>query len=102
FSPTTGFEARYSPAGHILGAGSVRLEAGGRSVLFSGDLGRPDDVIMRAPAAPQVADHFVIESTYGNRLHSGQDPHDLLADTISRTVRRGGIVLIPVFAVGRA
>jgi metallo-beta-lactamase family protein len=57
---------------------------------------------MRPPAAPPAADHIVIESTYGNRSHSDEDPADALADIITATARRGGIVLIPVFAVGRA
>ena len=102
FSPASGVEARFSPAGHILGAASAWLTDGRSSALFSGDLGRTNDVVMRDPAPPPAADHIVVESTYGNRLHSDGDPHDLLADVVTRTARRGGIVLIPAFAVGRA
>lgn len=58
-----GFVARFGRAGHILGASWVRLDDGRRSVLFSGDLGRSDDLLMNAPAPPPAADHVVIEST---------------------------------------
>ena len=102
FEPAPGLEGRFSRAGHILGAASVRLHDGNRSVLFSGDLGRSDDQIMRAPDPPPAADHIVVESTYGNRAHPHEDPADVLAEVITRTAKRGGIVLIPVFAVGRA
>ena len=94
--------ARFSHAGHILGAASVRIEVDGRSVLFSGDLGRYDDLLMRDPAPPPQADWLVMESTYGDRLHLDDDPGDELAAIIGRTVARGGTVLIPAFAVGRA
>jgi metallo-beta-lactamase family protein len=97
-----GVEVGFTPAGHILGASSVRLARGGRSVLFSGDLGRQGDLVMRPPAPPPAADHIVVESTYGNRRHPDDDPADLLAEVVTRTARRGGIVLVPVFAVGRA
>ncbi len=102
FEPASGIEATFSPAGHILGAASVRLSDGTSSVLFSGDLGRGNDPIMRPPAPPLAADHFVVESTYGNRLHGSGDPADAIAEVVDSTARRGGIVLIPVFAVGRA
>jgi metallo-beta-lactamase family protein len=102
FAPVEGIDARFVPAGHILGAASAWLSDGRRSVLFSGDLGRADDWIMRPPASPPAADHVVVESTYGDRLHSSEDAGDVLAEVITETAGRGGIVLIPVFAVGRA
>jgi len=102
FTPAKGIEAMFSPAGHILGAASVRLSDGTNSVLFSGDLGREADPIMRPPSAPLDADHIVVESTYGNRLHGDGDPAGTVADVVNSTTGRGGIVLIPVFAVGRA
>jgi metallo-beta-lactamase family protein len=98
----TGITASFSHAGHILGAASVRVQFEGGSMLFSGDLGRHDDSLMRAPAAPPRADWLVMESTYGNRTHDPDDPALALADVIGRTVARGGTVLIPAFAVGRA
>ena len=102
FEPVPGIRARYSRAGHILGAASVRLEAAGRSVLFSGDLGRADDDVMRPPAAPPRSDWVVVESTYGDRLHPQVDAAEELAATIRRTAARGGMVLVPSFAVARA
>lgn len=93
---------RLRPAGHILGASSVELTADDSNVLFSGDLGRPDDPIMRAPAPIARADHVVIESTYGDRLHDTQDAEAALGEVIKRTAARGGIVVVPAFAVGRA
>ncbi|MDC6177065.1 MBL fold metallo-hydrolase [Ralstonia solanacearum] len=91
------------PAGHILGAASVELTAGGTTVLFSGDIGRSDDLVMR-PATPiHKADHIVVESTYGDRLHEPEAQAEAaLGEAIARTAARGGMVVIPAFAVGRA
>ncbi len=97
-----GASARFTHAGHILGASSVRLEVDGTSILFSGDLGRYDDLLMRDPAEAPAADVLVMESTYGDRLHPDDDPGDELAAVIGRTIARGGSVVIPAFAVGRA
>ena len=69
FSPKQGVRCRLRDAGHILGAASLLLEVAGRRILFSGDLGRPDDVLMNPPEAPPQADTVLIESTYGNRNH---------------------------------
>ena len=101
FEPAPGFRVRFSRAGHILGAVSVRVEAAGHSVLFSGDLGRADDEVMQPPAPPPASDWVVVESTYGDRPHGRVDPAQELAGVIQRTAARGGIVLIPSFAVGR-
>ncbi len=92
----------YQRAGHILGAASVWLEAEGTSVLFSGDLGRPHDALMPPPDPPGAPDYVVVESTYGNRRHGHDDQSDKLAEIINRTAKRGGVVLIPAFAVGRS
>jgi metallo-beta-lactamase family protein len=97
-----GIEACLRPAGHILGASSVYLRAGGRTILFSGDVGRPDDLIMRPPSAVEDADYMVVESTYGDRLHEPLDNEALLGDIINRTTARGGSLVMPAFAVGRA
>ena len=97
-----GMGVRLRPAGHILGASSVELTVDDTTVLFSGDLGRPDDSIMRAPAPIERADHVVVESTYGDRLHDTQNAEAILGEVIQRTAGRGGIVVIPAFAVGRA
>jgi metallo-beta-lactamase family protein len=97
-----GATARFTHAGHILGASSVQIEVGGRRILFSGDLGRYDDLLMNDPADAPASDTVVMESTYGDRLHLDDDPGDELAAVVRRTIARGGTVLVPAFAVGRA
>lgn len=89
-------------AGHILGAATVDLVWHGRRIVFSGDLGRYDDPLMLDPEPVPAADYLLIESTYGDRLHERTDPADALAEVIDATVDRGGTVVIPAFAVGRA
>ena len=89
-------------AGHILGAATAEIEVRGKRIVFSGDLGRYDDPVMHAPESVPAADYVVIESTYGNRDHDRSDPVAALGDIIERTLRRGGTVVIPAFAVGRA
>lgn len=88
------------PAGHILGSSSALLDVGGRRVVFSGDLGRPNHPLLKAPPPPPGCETIVVESTYGDRDH---DPEglDALAAIVSRTVGRGGVVVIPAFAVDR-
>jgi metallo-beta-lactamase family protein len=93
---------RLRMAGHILGASSVELTTDQGCVLFSGDIGRPDDLVMKPPAPIEHADYLIVESTYGDRLHSLNDDGLVLADVIARTAARGGMVLVPAFAVGRA
>ena len=91
-------------AGHVLGSASVLVSIGGRSVLFSGDLGRPRHPLLQPRADPPPAHAVVLESTYGNRIHPhlvGMDEHEPLAAAIRRTIGRGGSVLIPAFAVDR-
>jgi len=96
-----GVTLRFLPAGHILGAAMVLLRSEGVSVLFSGDLGRPNSPTMVAPAAVRRADYLILESTYGDRRHDPREPGEILAEIIRRTAARGGTVLIPAFAVGR-
>ena len=97
-----GMTATYTPVGHILGACAIRLEHNGRSITFSGDVGRLHDAIMYPPEALADTDNLVLESTYGDRAHIKMDAEDAIAEVINRTIERGGIVLIPAFAVGRA
>ena len=97
-----GAKLRFRHAGHILGAATAEIEWGGKKVVFSGDLGRYGDPQMLDPAAVHQADYLLVESTYGDRRHDGRDPQQALAEIIERTVRRGGSVIIPAFAVGRA
>ena len=102
FEAIPGVRMRFSRAGHILGAASVHVNWDGQSLLFSGDLGRDEDVLMLPPEPPPAADILVVESTYGDRSHEDSDPATLLAETINRTAARGGVVVVPAFAVGRA
>lgn len=102
FAPLHGWQARFLPAGHILGAASVLLEVGGRRVLLSGDLGRPNDALMWPPGPAPAADVVVIESTYGDREHPAEDLLAELGPALSRVAARGGTAVVPVFAVGRA
>jgi metallo-beta-lactamase family protein len=96
-----GCAVTFRKAGHILGAASVQLDCDGTRIVFSGDLGRYGSSTMVDPEPVGQADYLVVESTYGNRRHDPADPQEALADVIERTVRRGGSVIIPAFAVGR-
>lgn len=98
-------QLRLGRAGHILGSSwaqvTVSTSEGVRSVLSSGDLGRPSHPILRPPEARPATDVLLLESTYGNRQHDDAGSNDRLADMIRRTVHRGGSVLVPAFAVDR-
>jgi metallo-beta-lactamase family protein len=102
FEPIPGVGVLLRHAGHLLGAASVRVDWDGRSILFSGDLGRSNDLLMQAPEPPEAADWVIVESTYGDRAHERVDPLTAIAEVINRTAARGGVVVIPAFAVGRA
>lgn len=102
FNPVRGVSAQLSRAGHLLGAAGVRVECAAGSVLFSGDVGRSNDPLMRAPDPPPAADYLVIESTYGDRVHSAEDAKSALVKPIHRAIERGGVIVAPTFAVGRA
>lgn len=93
---------RFRPVGHILGAASVEVAIGDERLVFSGDVGRPNDPVMKAPEPLARTDHFVVESTYGDRLHPDTDVKEALSPILSATIARSGVVLIPSFAVGRA
>ncbi len=102
-----GISFAYREAGHLLGAASVHLrveDASGKSrrILFSGDLGRYDAVLARDPDPCPDADYVVVESTYGNRSHPTTSVQEQLQSVLTRTFARGGVLLIPAFAVGRA
>jgi metallo-beta-lactamase family protein len=97
-----GLKGGFWHSGHMPGSSFVRLDDGQCSILFSGDIGRPHDLVMRPPVTPDAADYLVVESTYGNRTHLACDPLAILGEVIQRTAARGGVVVIPAFAVGRA
>ena len=94
--------AVFTNAGHIIGACSIELNLENKILVFSGDLGRDNDVLMYPPMKPKKADYVFLESTYGNRLHPNTDPKVELEMYINNTVLKGGTVIIPSFAVERA
>ena len=96
------WRASFQPAGHILGASIASLQIGGAKIVFSGDLGRSNDPIMKPPSRVEEADYLVVESTYGNRRHESADAEAVLGSHLARALTRGGVVVIPAFAVGRA
>jgi metallo-beta-lactamase family protein len=106
FSPFPGLTVTFRDAGHILGAAMIELslsEDGKPSrIVFSGDIGRPSQLIVHDPAVIEEADFLFMESTYGNRNHKDEtDSLDELADAIAYSYKRGEKVIIPAFAVER-
>ena len=107
FSPAEGIKVVLQDAGHIFGSAMLEIfyEENGvqRKLVFTGDLGRKDQAIVRDPYPMQSADYMVMESTYGNRNHGGDAEKEIpiFAEVITKTVRRGGNVIIPAFAVDR-
>jgi metallo-beta-lactamase family protein len=94
-------------AGHILGSSSLILtiaDSGKKTVVvFSGDIGRYNQPILNDPITPPAnADVLLCESTYGDRDHEAGDPAELLAAVVNRVAKRGGSIIIPAFAIGRA
>jgi metallo-beta-lactamase family protein len=99
-----GIRARFTHAGHILGAASLTLALDGnpeRRIAFSGDLGRSAHPLLRSPEPAPAADWMLLESTYGDRTHDDAHVLDELADAVTKTAQRGGVVVIPAFAVDR-
>lgn len=90
------------PSGHIIGSSFVKINHRGTSILFTGDMGRMNDPVMRTPTLIEQMDYLIIESTYGNRLHEKCHPKISLKNIINKTLQRGGSIIIPSFAVGRA
>lgn len=105
FTVVPGVKARFRNAGHILGSAIIEIwvDENGKTtkLVFSGDLGQPNQPIIKDPDIIEAADYLVIESTYGDRLHDQTAKEEVLARVINDTVGRGGNVVIPAFAVGR-
>lgn len=97
------WEISFYPAGHILGSSYVHVKhrGNGKSIVFSGDLGRYDSPLMKPPEPPPTADWLVMESTYGDKLHDLGNLPDQLKDLITRGYQKGAVILIPAFSVGR-
>lgn len=96
-----GVKIRLTSSGHILGSALVEMETGGKLLVFSGDLGRSAPILLKKRAEIERADYLVLESTYGDRLHSAEPVSQALAKAVTDVVYRGGHLLIPSFAVGR-
>ncbi len=106
FTPVPGVKAKFLNAGHVLGSSMTQLDIatpdGSRRVLYTGDLGRAETLLLDDPAAPQGVDYLVIESTYGDRLHEPlADAEGKLAEVIKRAFAEGGKIIIPSFALER-
>ena len=99
-----GGRAKLSFAGHILGSAHITIEAGAKTIVFSGDIGKWDVPVINDPEPPPKADIVVMESTYGTRDHAEEaaDPGDMLADAVNEIVARRGVMVIPAFALGRS
>ncbi len=95
------FTFRFTRAGHILGAAFVTLVNAGRKIVFSGDLGRPNDPVLLPPVPLEDTDYLVVESTYGGRLHPRVDLVAELEKCANRVINRNGVIIIPAFSVGR-
>ena len=90
------------PAGHLLGAAYVKIDIEGRSVVFSGDIGHKHTLLYDRPDPVGECDIMVVETTYGNRMHTNMDKREqMLYDEVLETLDRGGNVIIPAFSVGR-
>ncbi len=93
---------RFSHSGHILGSVFIELDCLGKRLVFSGDLGRQEPLMLDPPETIQEADYLVMESTYGDRLHPSTDPEDDLAEAVNNTLAKGGHLIIPSFVLERA
>lgn len=88
-------------SGHIIGSSFVVINDGKKTLTFSGDLGRPDELVMKAPEHLKKTDYLIMESTYGDRLHEAEDPVKVLGRLVNKTAAKGGKLIIPAFAVAR-
>ena len=107
FSPAGGIRCQFHEAGHMLGSSFIEMEAareqGGSPVriVFSGDVGRFDAPLYKDPISPPNCDYLVCESTYGDRDHTPSRPLDELEKVTNEAIRRGGMMLVASFAIGR-
>ena len=97
-----GVAVRFAPVGHILGASAVILDTPDGRIVFSGDVGRMTDPVMPPPERLAATDWLVVESTYGDRAHAAIDVEAALGELVCRVAGRGGVLVVPAFAVGRA
>ena len=102
FDVAPGISARFTRAGHILGSACLTVRLRDKTIAFTGDVGRPQDPIMKPPDAMERADFLVTESTYGDRRHPADDVAETLERVVREAVGRNGVIVVPAFAVGRA
>jgi metallo-beta-lactamase family protein len=95
------FKFQLINAGHILGSAMVELKVNGEKFVFTGDIGRKDPMLLYPPKKIKEVDYLIIESTYGDRIHNVNDPKNALLEVIKETYNRGGILMVPSFAVER-
>lgn len=100
-SLTENISYRFQYNGHIIGATFIELDINGKRFVFSGDIGRTNDYLLKNPKTPEWADYLFIESTYGNKLHPEEDVETILEDIIKETINKKGNLIIPSFAVER-
>ena len=102
FEIKPGIIAEFLDAGHILGSSIIKIEAEGKVIVFSGDLGNPPTPLLRPTEFVDRADYVVIESAYGDRLHENREKRkEILEKTIEYTINKGGTMMIPAFAMER-
>ena len=95
-------KARFRNAGHILGSAYIELDISGERIIFSGDLGAPYTPLLPAPKSPYRADTLILESTYGDKNHTGRkERHRQLKAVVENALKDNGTVLIPAFSIGR-
>lgn len=102
FEPVPGIRVRLRPQGHILGAAAATVDYASTRITFSGDIGRSHDPVMRPPSPPAESEWIVVESTYGDRVHASDNLEQELLPVCRRVLARGGTIVLPAFAVGRA
>lgn len=92
---------RFKYNGHIIGATFIEMEIYGKTFVFSGDIGRREDLLLFPPEKPQWVDYLFVESTYGNKLHPKESVSETLIALIKKTIHNRGALIIPSFAVER-
>lgn len=92
----------FSRSEHIIGSAFITFKEGNHVICFTGDIGRPHDPVMLEPTIQERVDYLILESTYGDRLHDTTDPQLSIGKIVNETIKRGGSIVIPAFAVGRA
>lgn len=102
-----GVEATFCDAGHVLGSSIIKVKVSrngqDRTILFSGDVGRPHRPIVRDPSLVDEADYILVESTYGDRVHKGpEDTKKMIGEVINSTIQAGGNIIVPSFALERS